>query len=902
MLDDLRYRLRAIFRRGALERELDDELRFHLEHHIAAEMKKGHSREEAERRARLTFGGVDRAKEASRDARGVSPLEVLLRDLRYAIRLLLKSPGFTVVALLSLTLGIGANTAMFQLLNALTLASLPVHDPGALAEIRLVNRSGVRGSQPRPEAITTPLWQHLRERQQAFSTLAAWSDDSFNIAPAGEVQRVRGLYVSGDFFAALGVTPLLGRVFTHADDTVGCGVPGAVISHDFWQREFNGEPSVIGRTLTINTRVVDIIGVTPSGFFGPEVGRAFDVAVPICSVDTFHPIVDGLKSGSFWWLTLVGRVKPGWTIERADAHVRTLSAGIFKDALPPNYPQVSVKPYLASTFTAVPAGRGFSTLRFYYAQSLRLLLAMTGLVLLVACANLANLMITRGAVRSRELALRLALGASRGRLLTQLLCESLLIAVVSAAAGLVLGRVLSQTLVAMISTRREQFMLELTPDWRVFAFTAGVAALTCLFVGLAPALRATRGAPGDVLKSGSRGATRDHESLGLRRALVVIQVALSLVLVVGALLFVRSFNNLLAAPVGFQQRNMLIVEAQLPPPRPALEVATAFRHAVVERLRALPGVESAAETNVVPLSGNITRNAVWFEGDDRTRRPSLFARITPGYFDTLRMPLVAGRDITARDAANMPNVAVVNETFVRQVAAGKNPIGRRFRIEAGPRSPERAYEIVGVVKDAKYYSIDEEPRAIGFLALEQHEPADAMGQFIVRTASSPETVTALIGPALLEVNPNTRFVLRVLDTQIRDTLVRERVMATLSGVFGAIAGLLAAIGLYGIVSYSVERRRREIGIRLALGASRGTIVGSVLRQSGLWVAAGLALGIVASVAVTRTAQSLLFGVQPHDPATIAAGATSLAIVALLASYVPAHRAARVDPMATLKDE
>jgi putative ABC transport system permease protein len=905
MLDDLRYRLRAIFRRGALERELDDELRFHLEHHINAEMKNGHSREEAERRARLTFGGVDRAKEASRDARGVSPFEVLLRDLRYAIRLLLKSPGFTVVALLSLTLGIGANTAMFQLLNALTLASLPVHEPGELAEVRPATGSGKRGSQMRPEATTAPLWQHLRERQQAFSSLAAWADEGFNLAPAGEVRRARGLYVSGDFFPTLGVTPLLGRLFTPSDDRAGCGVPGAVISYDFWQREFDGATSVIGRTLAIDTHIVDIIGVTPQGFFGPEVGRMYDVAVPLCAVTAMRPPVDRMQGGAIWWLTMVGRLKPGWTIERADAHVRVLSAGIFKDALPPGYPQVSIRDYLRMTFTAVPAGSGYSVLRYYYSRSVRLLLAMTGLVLLVACANLANLMITRGAVRSRELALRLALGASRRRLLSQLLCESLLLAVVSALAGLLLGRVMSQTLVAMISTSRNVFTLQLTPDWRVFAFTAGVAVLTCLVVGLVPALRATRGSPGDVLKSSSRGSTSDHESLGLRRALVVVQVAVSLVLVVGALLFVRSFNNLIAAPVGFQQQNVLIVEASLPPPRPALEVATAFRHAVVERLRALPGVENAAETNIVPMSGNVTNNGVWFDGEvpgDLSQKSVNFSRVTPGYFDTLRIPLIAGRDITARDTVNTPDVAVVNETFVRRIAGGKNPIGRRFWIQAGPNRPERAYEIIGIVKDAKYRSIDEPPTAVGFLAHEQHSPEDAFGQFIVRTSSSPDTLASQIGPALHEVNTNTRFTVRVFDTQIRDTLVRERVMATLSGVFGSIAGLLAAIGLYGIVSYTVERRRREIGIRLALGASRGTIVGSVLRQSGLWVAAGLALGIVASVAVTRTAQSLLFGVQSHDPATIAAGATGLALVALFASYVPAHRAARVDPMATLKDE
>jgi putative ABC transport system permease protein len=725
------------------------------------------------------------------------------------------------------------------------------------------------------------------------------------VAPAGEERRVRGLYVSGDFFATLGVTPLLGRVFTHADDRVGCGMPGAVLSHDFWQREFNGDASVVGRTLTIETHKVDVIGVTPAGFFGPEVGRAFDVAVPICSALAIRPTVDRLNGGSWWWLTLTGRLKPDWTIERADAHVRALSAGIYKDALPPGYPKESVQQYLDAKFTAIPAGTGYSMLRLVYSRSVRLLMAMTGLVLLVACANLANLMITRGAVRSRELALRLALGASRGRLLSQLLCESLLLAGVSALAGLVLGRVMSQTLVAMISTTNNRIALELTPDWRVFAFTAGVAALTCLLVGLAPALRATRGSPGDVLKAGNRGATRDHESLGLRRALVVVQVALSLVLVVGALLFVRSFNNLIAEPVGFQQQNVLIVEASLPPPRPALEVATAFRHAVVERLRALPGVVNAAETNTVPLSGNSTNNGVWFDGEPRgdlSQKSVNFSRITPGYFETLRMPLVAGRDITAQDTVNTPDVAVVNETFVRRIAGGKNPIGRRFWIQSGPNRPERAYEIVGIVKDAKYRSIGEQPTPVGFLAHEQHSPEDPSGQFVVRTSSSPDAMAASVGAALLDVNPNTRFSLRVFDTQIRETLVRERVMATLSGVFGTIAGLLAAIGLYGIVSYSVERRRREIGIRLALGASRGTIVGSVLKQSGVWVAVGLLLGVIASFAVTRTAQTLLYGVEAYDPATLATGVAGLALIALFASFVPAHRAARVDPMSTLKDE
>jgi putative ABC transport system permease protein len=901
MLSDLLYRLKALFRARTLDRELDEELRFHLEQHAAADERAGVPRHEALRRARLAFGGVDRAKEASRDGRGVFLLDVAWRDLRYALRILRRSPAFTLVAIVSLTLGIGANTAMFQLLNALVLRPLPIAEPDRLVEVRLPDRDLdlARGNIVRYPGVTNPIWERMRDRQEAFDAVFAWANEELNLSPTGEVRRAPGLWVSGSFFAVLDATPAAGRLFSPADDRRGCGLPGAVVSYDFWQRELGGDPRAIGRTLTVNSSKVDVIGVAPAGFFGVEVGRTFDVALPICSMDTVRP--GALDSGTTWWLAPMGRLKPGWTIARADAHLRAISREVFASTLPADYPRVSMNAYLASTLTARPAGTGLSSLREEYSSSLALLLAMTGLILLIACANLTNLMLARGAVRQRELSLRLALGASRARLVSQLLCESLVIASASAVAGILVAHVLSQLLVSLLSTHNHPIVLSLAADWRVVAFMCVVASLTCLLLGLTPALRATRGSPADVLKAGTRGVSGDHESLRLRRTLVVAQVAVSLVLVVGGLLFARSFRNLSTEPLGFQREGVLVLNAGLPLPSPDPEAAAAFTRTVAARLRSVPGVTSAGQTNTVPLSGNTTTNTIWLDGaSQRQGRVSLFSRVSAGYFETLGMSVVDGRAITDHDTDASPKVAVVNESFARVFVKGARPIGQRFWIEATPTRPEALYEIVGLVRDAKYRSVRERSMPVAFLALAQH--GDSGGPWLVRSTLAPAALVPAIRQALLEVNPNTRFDVRVLDSDIRDSMLRERVMATLSSLFGMLAAVLAAVGLHGVVSYMVARRRREIGIRLALGASGGTIVGSVLRESGLLIAIGLGLGVVLSLLLTRTAHSLLFGLQANDAATIVAAVASLAIVGMLASYLPARRAARIDPMATLKDD
>lgn len=840
-------------------------------------------------------------------------VEVVWRDLRYAVRTLSRSPIFTIVAIISLTLGIGANTAMFQLLNALVFRPVPVANPQELVEVNLPERDleQMRDNHPRWPALTYPLFEGLRERQKAFSVMFAWADDRLNLAPRGEERLLPAVWVSGDYFPALGLTPALGRLFTAAEDRPGCGLPGVVVSHDYWQRALGGDPQAIGRRLTIEAASVEVIGVAPAGFLGLQVGQRFDVALLFCSLPAVRPGSQNLTSGVQWWVTAMGRLEPGWTIERAEAHLRTIAPALFAATLPPGYPPAGVNAYLGATLTAQSASTGRSSLRQRYVTPLTLLLAMTALVLLIACANLTNLMLARGALRRRELSLRLALGASRARLISQLLCESLVLALISVILASILAQTISRSIVWLLSTTRQPIVLEVTPDWRVLAFLATVTLATCLLLGLTPAIRASRGAPGDALQGGERTVAGDRDSLMFRRALVVTQVAISLVLVVGALLFARSFRNLLLEPLGFEPQNVLIVNTAHPLPAPPPERELEIRREVIAALRAIPGVQTVGETFILPLSGNNSTSTVWPEvgggaqqqqqQQSAPRQVVSFNRVTRGFFDTVGMTLLAGREIRDTDTAESQPVAVVSETFARTIVPGGNPIGRRFWVEASSNSPERLYEIVGLVADAKYRNLRDEPRAVAFVAIDQRGGNGADGVYVVRTNLTVQAVTPAVRDALARVNPNLRYRLRTLDGEISNTLVRDRVMATLALLFGLIASLLAAVGLHGIVSYAVERRRREIAIRLALGASREAIKRSVLRESGLLVGIGLVIGVILSVSVMDAARALLFGLTPRDAGTIALAVAALALIALTASVIPARRAMRVDPMSTLKD-
>jgi putative ABC transport system permease protein len=911
MLEWLRLRLRALLRKGEVECELDEELRSHLEREIEQNIRHGMSREEARDAALKSFGGLEQAKERCRDARGVRVIEELWQDLRYGLRMLRKNPGFTIVAVLTLALGIGANTAIFQLFDTLFLRTLPVPKPQELAEVRIVDSTGLRGivgsSSP---SLTNPIWEQMRDRQRAFSSIFAWCTDGFNLAMGGEWRTARALWVSGDFFNALGVNAFLGRVFNAADDQRGCGAPGAVISYEFWQREFGGEAGVIGKRLTLEYYPVEVIGVTPPGFSGLVVGRTFDVSVPLCAASLLRGGSNRLTSGTTWWLTVMGRLKPGWSFEQATGHLQSISPGIFETTLPPNYPALDVKDYLSLKLAASPAGTGFSSLRKTYKRPLWLLLAIAGLVLLIACANLANLMLARASARGREIAVRLALGAPRGRLIRQLLTESLLLAGIGAALGVLLAQALSRFLVSFLSREGDPLFVVLQANWRVLGFTMGLAMMTCVLFGLAPAIRATRLAPGEVMKAGGRGMTAGRETFSLRRALVVLQVALSLVLVVGALLFSRSLGKLLTLDTGVRQDGILITVLDLIRLNLPVEQRRPFKRDILDRLRAIPGVNSAAYAGIVPMRGDYSStNSVWMDGDDRKRqRESSFSRVGPNYFKTMGVSLLAGREFDDRDNLSSPKVAIVNESFARRFingangANGVNPVGSRFWVDATLYEPATLYEIVGLVKDTKHNDIREDFLPIAFLARPQFPDNGVYDQILIHSHLPMSELVAAVKRTVGEVSPEIGFWFQDYRTEIRESLLRERLMAKLSGFFGVLALLLASIGLYGILSYSVADRTNEIGIRMALGAERRDVIWLVLREALLLVLAGAAAGMPVVWAVTRLVSAMLFGLKPTDPLSLSLASLVMLAVAAIAAYLPARRAARVDPMIALRYE
>ena len=835
-------------------------------------------------------------------ARGM--LAHLIKDVRYGLRALRLNPGFSAVAILSLALGIGANTAIFQLLDAVRLRTLPVKNPQELVVVKVSNshgRSGdFRGSFP---MFTNAIWERVRDGQQAFSGMAAWNSLSFNLAEGGRSRLVRGMYVNGEFFQTLGIPPIAGRVFSALDDHSGCGMPGAVISYAFWQKEFGGQSSAVGSKLAVEGHPVEIIGVTPPDFYGIEVGRGYDVALPICSeaiVDGEFQVVNRIDG---WWLAFLGRLKPGWTATRATAQLEAISPGIFQATLPPRYQNELAKQFVGWKLAAEPAGSGLSNLRNRFEDPLWILLGIAGIVLLIACANLANLMFARANAREREIAVRLALGASRRRLLQQLMMESLLLSAIGAFTGILLAQALTRVLVSFLTTQFRSVTLDLGLDWRVLGFTATVAILTCLLFGLVPALKATATPPIVAMKTGSRGLAGGRERFGLRRLLVIAQVAMSMVLMVGAFLFVRSFQKLINLNAGLQQSGILTAELDLTQLKLPPEQRNRFKKDMVERLGALPGVASAGSASILPLSGSGWNDDVHTNASGQeVREVAYFDRVSPGFFRTLEIPLIKGRDFGDQDSLDAPAAAIVNDSFVRKFLKDKDPLGATFRVDEGAGVPESVYEIVGVVADSKYRDLREDFFPVAYVASQQDKKPDTALPVILRSTLSLDALTSEVERSVGEVNPVIGIQFIVLRTQVRDGLLRERLMASLSGFFGLLAGILATVGLYGVISYMVVRRRNEIGIRMALGADRSRVLALIMKEAAILLAIGLGIGAGLSLASTRAAASLLFGLNPHDPATMAMAAISLAVVAAAASYLPAFRAARIPPTEALREE
>ncbi|MFL6463730.1 MAG: ADOP family duplicated permease [Bryobacteraceae bacterium] len=894
---------KRFFRRRYWDKEREQEITAYIELETSDNIARGMPAEAARYAALRKFGNTTLIREEIYNMNSIGLLEALWQDLRYGARGLRLSLGFTTVAVLSLALGIGANTAIFQLLDAVRLRLLPVKDPQQLMEVIIINFHQATGNfTGRRSNLTNPQWEQIRARQQVFSGIAAWGNKTFNLAPSGEAQNVEGLFINGDFFNTLGVPAVLGRVFTAADDRRGCGSSGAVISYAFWQRKFGGEAEALGRKLMLNGHPFEIVGVTPANFFGVDVGHRFDVAVPICSEPLLEPGRDALDKRHYWWLAAIGRLKPGVSIAAAQAHLKTISPAIFQATISPTYSPEDVGNYLKFQLGASPAGSGVSSIRKTYEAPLILLLSTAGLVLMIACANLANLMLARASVREREIAVRLAIGASRLRLILQLLSESLLLALIGAALGAALAQALGRFLVSFISSAGQPLFLELSPDWRVLGFIAALAILTCLLFGLTPALRVTNTTPSAAMKTGGRGITASRERFGLRRLLVISQVALSLLLLVGALLFVRSLTNLLTLDAGFQQNGILITSLDMRESGFSTDRQRVMNQDILEHLRRTPGVKSAAIVSITPVNGSTWNERVMLEGKENQKEIVNFNRVSDGFFKTLGIPQLAGRDFNTNDTPASPKVAIVNEAFARKFTGGTNPIGKRFRIQGSPGVSEPFYEIVGLVKNTKYRDLREEFAPIVFEPESQIEEPNGTPSFFIRSDISLSALTSSVKRVINETNPSITLSFKVFKTDVREGLLRERLMATLSSFFGFLAVTLATVGLYGVIAYMVTRRRNEIGIRMALGADRSAVIAMVIREAAMLLLIGLLVGTVLALFAARAVSSFLFGLKSWDPASLVIAIAALASITLIASYVPALRAARLDPMTALREE
>jgi predicted permease len=885
---------------------MKSELRFHIESRIQDYIAEGLSPAEAARRANQEFGPLELAKDECRDERPAAWIDGLSRDIRYALRSLNRSRGFTAAAIVTLALGIGANTAIFQLIDAVRLRTLPVPDPQSLATIQLADRTGWRGGQNGAfPALTNPQWERLRDSQPgAFSGLLAWSENMFGLDANDPAHIALGLFVSGDFFHVLDVQPLIGRVFSSEEDKRGCGMPSAVISYAFWQREFGGNPTVIGRKITLNDQPVEVIGVTPAAFTGLDVGVSYDVAVPICSQAALWSDGNWLDKGTVWWLNVIGRLKPGASLSNANVQLRANSASLFRATLPPDYPRINVKDYLKFKLMAVPAGTGQSGLRQEYGQSLLLLLATSGFVLLIACANLANLILARAVSREHEFAIRMAIGASRRRLIRQVMVENALLASAGAVCGVALALTLSRFLVALLAGQSTWLFLDLRPNLKLLAFAAGLATLTCILFGLTPALRATRHGLGDALKAAGRSLSANRDRFELRQLLVAAQVALALVLLVGSLLFSGSLRNLLSLNPGFERKGVIVSEIDFRRLRMPTAQKANFKREILQKIRSIPGVESAGEIDLLPLDGGSSTNAVWKEGNGASnlKVEVSFASFGEGYLKTMGIRLLAGRDFHHGDRKGAPSVAIVNQTFARRLGLGTNPIGARFTREAKPSEPEQVFEIVGLVSDTKYRSLREDFQPIAFLSINQDGEPGSSAQIVIRSSLPLQQTSATVRDALTRINPTITSNFHSYATTVEEGLLRERLMATLSGFFGGLGALISAVGLYGVMSYLVARRTNEIGVRIALGAASSSIVGLILRQAALLLVFGVAAGAALTFAVAGTAKSLLFGLKPFDLSTLALATTILTAVAALASYLPARRASHIEPLRAIREE
>ncbi len=885
------------------EKQLDAELRFHVEQQIADYIAEGMTPEEARRRARMEFGGLDQVKEEVHEVRRGRFLETLVQDVRYGLRMLRKTPMVTAAALLSLALGIGANTAIFSLIDAVMLRMLPVNDPAQLVQIKFLSPES---DEPRG-TVTNPIWEQVRDHQDVFSGVFAWFPTTFDLAYGGEQKDIHGVYASGAYFSTLGVRPAAGRLLVPSDDARGCsGV--AVLGYGFWQQHYGGAESAVGSVIRLDGHSFPIIGVAQRGFNGTDVGRPLDVAIPICADGALRGKNSFLDGRSTWWLMMIGRLKPSTIVAEADARMKVLSPRLFNAVVPQKWDAKSQDIFRKYTFVTTGAATGtggFFGVREQYRQPLKILMVVVGLVLLIACANIASLLTARSAARQKEMAVRLSLGASRGRLIRQVLTESLVLSGCGALLGILFSRWGSVFLVRMVSPANDTMFLELQLNTKVLAFTIAVAVLCGLLFGVLPAFLGTRVSTISAMKEGDvQGAGgRSHSSA--TRWIVGVQIALSLILLVGTGLFIHTFTNLMTIDAGFDRTNVLLVETNVHNAQVPEAARTTVYGQMLAKLQSLPGVISASQTWMRPLSGMEWNEDVRVTGYQPPAgvEPLVYLNwVTPDFFSTMRTTLLAGRSFDTRDSATSTRVAVINQLLASTYFAGQNPLGKHLLFDDKEMLGPQALEIIGVVKNAKYDSLSQQFLPTAYVPLAQVGDVAEDSTFEIRTAMNPTAVIPAVREAMSGVNPLASLQFVTLKQEADDSVIQERLLAVLSGFFGALALLLTAIGLYGVMAYVVTLRRHEIGIRMALGAQQGSILRLVMHDAVIVLGAGIAAGLLGSVWITRLVQQLLFGIRPTDPWALTLAVVTLVCIAFVASYVPSRRAMRVDPMVALRHE
>jgi len=907
LLSDVRYRLRALFLRASVEQELDAELRFHIEHEAEKYERQGMSHEAALRRARLEFGGVEQVKEASRDMRGTARLESIVRDLRYAMRSLQSRPAFTLTVIATLALGIGANTAIFTLVDALLLRPVPVPHPEQLVIVSdpaEVNTNNV--GLPLTDYVSVPLYRDVRARNAVFTDMYANGESGTLDVQMGPgtnatAEQPHARFVTGNFFSVLGVPAYAGRTFTAAEDETPGEDPVAVLTYDYWQGRFSGSSAAIGSVMRVNDVAVTIIGVTPPGFHGDIVGQPIDFWLPMMMHPAIQPRQDMIDDRAWSWVVMMGRLKPGVTLEQARQEVSAIEANAIRDNVSGRELSRFEDNLKDAPIQVVSGARGFSERRAEYGKALWVLMAAVGLVILVVCANVSSLMLARLVARNREMTVRMTLGAGRGRLMQQMLVEGTLLALVSSVLGLFAATWGARVLLVSVSAS-SPIAIDTTPDARVLAFTAAVTLACVLLFGLLPAFRATQVDLATSLRAQGRslmGAARVG-SVPFGRALVVAQIALSTLLLIGGALLVRSMQQLLHSDLGVDRDHVVAVRVRTARSHYVGARLAQLRRDLAERVRQLPGVDAAAFADHGLFSGGASGYHVTVPGfvaqADSERRVSL-DRVGPNFFHAIGARLIRGRDIEPRDLATVPPATVINETMAQRYFGARDPLGVTVTVDSVP------YTIVGVVRDFQSSDVRGKPRREMYLAFNDPTQGDAgQAKLAVHVRGDPSRFVRPIRRAIEDVERTLPILVDPVNDRVRATVGKDVLLVQVTMFFCIVTLVLAALGLYGVTAYSTSQRTSELGLRAALGAEPGAVTRMVLGEAVRVAIMGVVIGVPAGLAATRLIRAQLFGVGTIDLPSLSIAIVVLVATAVVASYLPARRAAKVGPLEALRLE